>query len=420
MRQGRSGKLSRVLVLGDYRQTVTVARSLSRAGYEVTLGTDQIESSTGLSCHVSDVWLYDKSSLARFHNHLEAFLRNERPDFVFTVGESQLRALLEVAPRLEPLAIWVNPEFPTVARCFDKRAMYELVPQLGIPAVPWTPYTDAADWRARAAAMGFPVVVKRKDSAGQVQERKALIYESPEAFEAFLAALAREADPSSLLLQKFARGVRHNCHVGAADGRLVAYFEQKVLRTDELDDTGIGVAGVSVAPSPQLRAYCEALTLALGYTGIGCIQFLVDEDNGSVAFLEFNARMDSTTALPYRMGLDYPRLAMELAIYRKARAGGRADAQALVPAAHPESYRAGVTYHWLLGDLGAFVSQLRRGAIAPRDAAARALGMAWLALRSHHLTFDWRDPLPTVHMFWHRFLRNPLRRRLLLARPVPR
>ena len=410
----------RVLVLGDYRQTVTVVRSLGRAGYEVTLGTEHAYSSTGLSRHVADVWRFDNSSAQRFCNTLEAFLRNERPDYVFTVGESQLRRLLDVAPRFEPLATWVNPDFDTVARCFDKRAMYELAPTLGIPSVPWAPYTSVEDWRARAAGMGFPVVVKRKDSAGHVLERKAAIYASAEAFETFLAVLPREADPASLVLQKFASGQRHNCHVAAADGQLVAYFQQKVLRTDEPDDTGIGVAGVSVAPSAQLRAYCEALTKALRYTGIGCVQFLVDEGSGKIAFLEFNARMDSTAALPYRMGLDFPLLAMQLARYRKARAAGRTDAERLLPAAQAPDYPAGTSYHWLLGDLGVFLRDLRSGKASPGALIARAFSMAWLSLRSYHLTYDWRDPLPTLHMFWRKYLSNPLRRRLPVARPVPR
>jgi predicted ATP-grasp superfamily ATP-dependent carboligase len=420
MSLGAGSNVGRVLVLGDYRQTVTVVRSLGRAGYEVTLGTDQVRSSTGLSHHVTDVWVYDKSSSQRFHYNLEAFLRSERPDFVFTVGESQLRALIESAPRLEPLSTWVNPDFATVARCFDKRAMYELAPTLGIPSVPWSPFTSVADWRARASAMGFPVVVKRKDSAGYLLERKALIYDSAEAFEAFLATLAPESDPASLVLQKFASGVRHNCHIGAADGKLIAYFQQKVLRTDRPDDTGIGVAGVSVEPSPELRKHCEALTKALRYTGIGCIQFLVDERTASLAFLEFNARMDSTAALPYRMGLDYPLLAMQLAVYRKARASGRTDAERLLPCPHPDAYELGVTYHWLHGDLGAFLDQARGGKMGAQAMLARACSIAWLALRSYHLTFDWRDPLPTVHMFWRRYLESPLRRRLPLARPVAR
>jgi hypothetical protein len=160
--------------------------------------------------------------------------------------------------------------------------------------------------------------------------------------------------------------------------------------------------------------------MALGYTGIGCIQFLIDDRTGSVAFLEFNARMDSTSALPYRMGLDYPLLAMQLAVYRKACALGRRDAASLLPPPHPDSYPAGVTYHWLHGDLGALINELRRGEHNARTLAMRLGRMLWLALRSHHLTFDWRDPLPTVHMFWRKYLKNPLRRRLPLARPLAR
>ncbi|MGH8741494.1 MAG: hypothetical protein ACREUN_11305, partial [Burkholderiales bacterium] len=217
-------KYGRVLVLGDYRQTVTVARSLGRAGFEVILGTEHARSSTALSRFVSDVWVYDNATPQRFYNHLEAFLRNERPDFVFTVGETQLRRLIEAAPRFEPLSTWVNPDFATVARCFDKRDLYELAPALGVPTVPWARFTSAAEWRSRARDMDYPVVVKRKDSAGQVLERKALIFRDAAQLESFLAALPRDQDPGSLLLQKFAPGARHNCHVAAADGRLLAYF----------------------------------------------------------------------------------------------------------------------------------------------------------------------------------------------------
>lgn len=410
----------RVLVLGDYRQTVTVVRSLGRAGFEVTLGTDDRHSSTRLSRHVSDVWIYDNATPRRFCNSLEAFLRNERPDFVFPVGETQLRRLIEAAPRLEPLATWVSPETSTVARCFDKGAMYELAAALGIPAMPWARFAGAEEWRARALEMGYPVVVKRKDSAAQVLERKALIFRDAAQLDAFLASLPHDQDPGSLLLQKFAGGVRHNCHIAAADGALLAYFQQKVLRTDEPDNTGIGVAGASVAPSPVLRAHCETLTRALRYTGIGCIQFLVDAGSGSISFLEFNARMDSTAALPCHLGLDYPLFGLQLAAYRRARAAGQGTARLLLPAPMPPEYPAGMTYHWLHGDLRSLLDQLRDGTLGPARLAARVADMARLALTGCHLTFEWRDPLPALHMFWRKFLQAPLRRRLPVFRPVPR
>jgi biotin carboxylase len=418
MSLGPQVRFGRVLVLGDYRQTVTVVRSLGRARFEVILGTDDPHSSTRLSRFVDDVWVYDNATPQRFCDNLEAFLRNERPDFVFTVGESLLRRLIDAGARFEPLSAWANPDFATVARCFDKAAMYELAPRLAIPTMPWTRFTGVADWRRRAQEIGYPVVVKRKDSAGQVLERKALIFRDAAQFEPFLASLTHEPDPFSLVLQKFARGVRHNCHVAAADGALLAYFQQRVCRTDEPDDTGIGVAGMSVAPCPVLRSHCEALTRALDYTGIGCIQFLVDERSNSVTFLEFNARMDSTAALPYRMGIDFPVLAIQLAAYRKESAKGGAQARRLLPPV-PARYAAGKAYHWLYGDLLACLDELRGGATGARQVAAHALDMARRAATSYHLTFEWRDPLPTLHLYWRKFLEAPVRRRLPAIRPAP-
>jgi hypothetical protein len=263
------GKPGRVLVLGDYRQTITVVRSLGRAGLEVTLGTDQARSSTGLSRHAADVWVYDNSSPQRFSNHLEAFLRSERPDFVFTVGESQLRPLIGAAPRLEPLATWVNPGFETVARCFDKPAMVELVSSLGIPCV---------------------------------------------------QASATESEPS----------LRHDCHVAAPGGKLIACFHPE---------------------RPSVHAHCEAIVKALGYTGVGCVHFLVEERSGRVAFLEFSPRTDR-----------FPLLALQLAVYRKARGAGRPGAERLPP--------------------------------APHEICLDTPG------------FDWRDPLPTLHRLWRKLLKN--------------
>lgn len=397
LKQARAAET--VLVIGEYRQTVTVVRSLARAGFRVTFGCSEPDSPTRLSRHVSSVWVYDWSSPDRFAEQVESFLRNHPHDFVFTVGESPLRRLIKVAPRLEPLATWANPDPATVARCFDKAALYELTPTLGIPTMPWRRYTGRADWLASARQMGFPVVVKPVDSSTDVHGRKALICRTAAQLEAFLAG---DAAPRNLLLQRYQAGCRHNCHVAFADGRLIAFFQQKVLSTDEADDTGIGTAGMSVRPSSRLRAHCERLGAALGYTGIGCIQFLVDESTNGIGFLEFNARMDSTAALPYRLGYDYPLLAIELARLRR----GMGPA----PAAVTRAYALGQTYHWLLGDLWSFIGDARGGRL-PRGAfAARALRMARLGLTSHHLTFDWSDPLPTLHMYWQQVGRRVVRR----------
>ena len=400
-----SGK--RVLVLGDYRQTVTVVRSLGRAGCGVTLGTNSANSSTALSRYVADVWRYEGTCPLRFLDELEAHLVAARPDYVFTVGETPLRRMIGAAARFAPLAVWANPAPDAIARCFDKRAMYSLAANLGVPSLPWEPYTGPERWRRSAREMGYPVVVKRKDSSAQVRGRKALICERPEMLESFLAEVGADPEPESLVLQKFGRGKRHNCHVAAANGRIIAFFQQKVLRTDEADDTGIGVHGVSVAPSAELRAWCERLTLGMRYTGIGCIQFLLDDD-GAAAFLEFNARMDSTAMLPYRLGYDFPLLALRLADY----AAGRTPC----PAPLEAPYRAGRAYHWLYGDIEAWLHCARHGDGRPGPLALWAARSAWQAATSLHLTWDLLDPLPTLHLYWRSYGRRPMRR--LLPQPA--
>ena len=394
---------ARVLVLGDYRQTVTVVRSLARAGLQVVLGSSDPRSYTARSRYVSALWSYDAADGEGFCDRLEAFLKAERPQYVFVVGESQLRRLIPSADRFGSLTTWITPRWETVQRCFDKTAIYALTHALGIPTRPWHRFSDAATWREAARAMGYPVVVKRRDSSSAVHGHKALIARDPAELEALLPAVQSDPKPETVLLQKFAPGVRHNCHIGANQGRLVAYFEQRVVRTDELDHTGIGIEGVSVPPSDQLRRYCERLTQALGYHGIGCVQFLVDAASGQVSFLEINPRMDSTAALPYRLGWDYPRLALDLA---------RSPSTC---APWPARYRVGARYHWLYGDLFSWYEAMRHRRRTPLQLALWAVRSAWVLATSHHLTWDWQDPLPTLHAFWGKFA-YAVRKRTLPAR----
>jgi biotin carboxylase len=296
-----------------------------------------------------------------------------------------------------PLAVWVMPDPATVLRCLDKREIYELTPTLGIPTAPWRKFTDFDDWSRAARKMGFPVVVKRKDSATALREKKAVILRSPAALESFLAELRSEPDPESLLLQKFADGDRHNCHIAADRGRIVAFFQQKVLRTDEPDGTGIGIEGASEAVSEDLRDYCERLVKALDYQGIGCIQFMVDESSGAVAFLEINPRMDSTATLPYRLGYDYPRIATEIAARR-------------APAPLTTPYRIGKSYHWLYGDALNWYACRKQRRQSLNELAHWALKMCWRSLTAYHLTWDARDPMPTLHRFTKKFLESTFKR----------
>ena len=377
---------AKVLVLGDYRQTITVVRSLGRAGCEVVLVCDRAHSSTARSAYVSRTEVLDASP-ERYREALQSLIERERPAFAFPVGEAEPRRLLHDGRHaLAAACRWVMPDPATVLRCFDKRAMYHLATAIGVPVAPWRPYTDVLGCLRDAEELGYPVVLKRKDSAAPLCGTNAVIFRSAHELEAFLVAGHHNPDWTSLIVQKYARGRRHNCHFAAERGSLVAYFQQEVLSTDGPDGTGIGIEGLSVAPSPALRHHCARLLKDLGYHGIGCIQFLVDEQTGSISFLELNARMDSTAALPYRLGLDFPLIALKLA--------------ANEPIEPPAHYALGKRYYYLYGALNVWLAQRR--CVPLMRVLTWPLVAPWTALRSYDLVLDWRDPLPALHQFAHR------------------
>lgn len=396
----------KILILGSYRQSITVVRSLARAGYPVVVGSHE-KAFTEYSRYTSEVWRHPpiepdgdvdgepdggaalhEAVRTTFTRALAGFLAR-RPDIalVFPVGEDVL-ACLARCPDAVAAAAPVMPAPEVVLACLDKARMYELIDQLAIPMARHGLARDPAAVGALADEVGYPCVIKPKDSLRPFFAQKAVICRH--AGDVDQAVRPWPAGNDVLIVQAFAAGHRHNCHFAALDGSLRMYFEQRVLRTNRLDATGFGVDGVSVRPSAVLRAYCEQLIGALGYSGVGCIQFLVDE-HGRASFLELNPRLDATCALPYHCGHDFPRMAVALAERRRG---------ARVPLPEPSAtYPVGRRVDWLLGDLQGLVHASRQGEadLAQSLCWLGQMGRAWLEADCH-VTWSVADPLPSAYL----------------------
>lgn len=383
-----------VLVLGAYQQTITIVRSLARAGYAVIVGREGARrTSIDLSRCVSEVWRHPQTTdAAALGLALIAFVES-RPEirYVFPVGELELEALIALRSRLPGGVTVVMPEADAARLCLDKARTGALAAELGIPLPPTRLVRPDADLAAASAQVGFPMVIKRTNSFALLGGEKAVICCDLTALASWGPVVAAEAAP--VLLQGYVHGARHNCQFAAVGGEIVAYFQQKVLRTDRANGTGYGVEGVSVAPRDDLRGYCEALLRRLRYTGVGCVQFLVANDSPGVAFLECNPRLDATCDLPYRCGLDFPLLALHCAV--------PVGAGASQPAV-PRRYAEGRRFYAPFRDLQGVRARVLAGTGGPRE-IARAL-LAWCAsasrFDSHQLGWSWRDPMPSAYLGW--------------------
>jgi predicted ATP-grasp superfamily ATP-dependent carboligase len=383
-----------VLVIGNYRQTLTVVRSLARANYRVIAGHSEPHVSTDYSRYTREIWKHPviNRNGEEFLKALSAFAKSRTsPFFIFPVGERELFLLAHKPPDLPPGAVMVMPGSATILECSNKIAFYELATRLGLPVAEFRVAKSLPEVIAGAEDVGFPCVVKPIGSLTDFQGRKAVVLHQREELLRKLPSWPRGHE--SLIVQKFSGGLRHNCHFLADQGELLAYFEQRVLRTDRPDYTGFGVDGESVPPTAALKDHTAKLIRELGYSGPGCVQFLVlvDGARSTASLLELNPRLDATCAIPYYCGYDFPAMAVELAAYRRQIAASRPANGSVYP------LRRGV---WSSGDLIRLGQDIRERRISWGEALGRFLRIGrsfWLA--DFHLTWSWRDPLPTLYVF---------------------
>jgi predicted ATP-grasp superfamily ATP-dependent carboligase len=387
-----------VLVLGNYQQTLPVVRSLARVGYKVLLGALRRRSYTELSRHASETWFHPDPRDKRDFLRALGDLLSERPDirYVFPVGDVDLDVAASAHEELSRRCRLVMVEPNLLRVCLEKPRMYEIAARIGVPV----PESDliAGDFdalEARVAEIGFPVIFKRPNSFTFVKNQKAVICRDWRDIELWREAL--ESGP--VIVQRWVGGPRHNCQIAALRGEVVAYFENRNLRTDRADGTGIGVEWISVDPTPELRRHCEALAGATGYSGVGLAQFLVE--NGRPFFLELNPRLGMPWELAYRCGFDFAMLAVQCADCLR-------DAGSAIPCP-PKHYAAGKRCYWLLGDLAALTAREQR---TWKIASRIARMVVSFSLADYQLTWSWNDPVPTFFLYAS-FARSNLSKLLL-------
>ena len=399
----------RALMLGDHRQSLVVARSLHNTGYRVSLGSSEEPSTVRSSRHVSGWWCHPSMSEEpqRFNAALAAWMAVEPGGVVlFPVGDGEVAGIAARLGRLPPNALVVMADREAVALCHDKPALYRVARQAGLAVADFEVVAPARIDEA-IARIGYPCVVKPASSVQEQVHLKALLLEGPP--ERPLGP-SLEGQGWLAIVQRKMPGVRHNCHFVAHQGRLLAYFEQSVQRTTRADGCGNGVDGRSEAPSETRRRACERLLAVLNYSGPGCVQFLVDEQQGGSWLLELNPRLDATCAIAAHCGYDLPRLAVQESLHRMG----------LMPLPQPVTtpYPVGRRGVWTTGNLRALLSEVEAHRIGLKDVpgwlARTAMSCATADL---HLTFAWEDPEPALRAMLGLLL-GPVRRlkRLVRAR----
>jgi len=376
-----------VLLLGNYRPAVSLARALKPLGYRIIVGLGGGEGGAQYSRCADEEWDHPALEDARepFLAALCAFLR-ARPDvrIVFPIAEPFVRLVAAERARLPADRIYAVPPPAVVERALDKVAAYGVARSVDVPVAPYALALGPVELARRCEEVGYPVVLRPLDSTRRLGGRKGVIVASREDLARIVPRWAGR--DTALLVQRRVTGTRHNLFFAARDGKLLRVLETRIARTDAPDQTGLAVDGETIVPSHDLVRFTERLAVALGYSGVGLAQYLVDHETGAVFFIELNPRVAGSHAITEAAGLQLGYLSIVLA----------------APGAPEIPFVTGVPglrYAWTYGDLRGLVAAVRDG-LLPRDALRWAWGMLRAFVRADvHMTWSWSDPLPTLALF---------------------
>lgn len=215
------------------------------------------------------------------------------PGYGFLSENPDFAAALEAAG-----IIFVGPSVKALRELGDKVAARDIAMKAGVPVLPGSPNAVAslADAKARAEAMGYPIMLKAAKGGGG---RGMRVVESEAALAGALETAQRESlnafGSDEVFVEKLVRNARHIevQILGDKHGQLIHLFERdcSVQRRHQ--------KVVELAPAPNLdprvakdlHEAALAIGRYVGYEAAGTVEFLVDADSGKFYFIEVNPRI---------------------------------------------------------------------------------------------------------------------------------
>jgi len=383
--------MAKVLLVGNFRPSLPLLRTLTQAGHAVACGVDRASPYLFASRHAAECVLHAKlderreTALEQIRTYLAA---DGAVDALIPVNDSAMRLISSNRDAMPSHVALILPSPEIIDLCTAKEAMFDLCAELGVAVAPRRLARDRAELAAAVEAVGMPCIVKPVDDRAPLFGRKAVVLRCGRSLEAAVPSWPREH--ARLCVQRYVEGPRHNLVFAAQRGRLIGAVEFRSVRTDRSDATGYSTAVESVRPTPSIQGATDALLRRLNYSGVGMLQFIIDRETGESSFLELNPRLGGTSGAAEACGLPICRLMLEIGLGR-----------AVEPRSDPWAYPLNRRVVWTRGDLAGLANEWRRGALSARSAAAWALAAARDAFGRHHLTLDPSDLAPTVLGFVH-------------------
>ena len=149
---------NKILVLGNYRQTLAVVRSLALFGFDVVLGCTDKKDPTVYSKFCKKTWRHSsiEDDAPNFISELKIFINNEKINYIFPVGEIEIILLSQNIDFISPNVAIVIANLDALTICMDKFAMNSLAFQMGLPVPVFKRVKDFQALVSEIEMIGYP------------------------------------------------------------------------------------------------------------------------------------------------------------------------------------------------------------------------------------------------------------------------
>lgn len=383
--------MTAVLLIGNLRSSLPLARRLAKDGRAVHCGVEQADpylhtsrAITGWFPHAS-VDLGPTPLLEQVDAYLAA-----HPEIgtLVPVSDNAARLFSAHRARFAGRVVLAVANKTAVEACTDKERMFALCEQLGVPIARRRIVVDHKGLTQAIAEIGLPCVVKPLDATEFIFGRKALVLRPGASVIEAIPAWPEKHE--ALCVQRYVAGYRHDVLFAASRGRLIGAVNARISRNDTADGTGYAVEMIAEPPTEIIRVGLQALSEHLAYDGVGALQFMIDPVSGEATFLELNPRLSACYRIAELCGLPLSRLIVQIA-----------EGDAPAPPSDPWAHAVQRRVVWTKGHLAGLKREWARGELSMTEAARwGAAILCSLGVRDH-LTFDPRDPLPTLWLYLH-------------------
>jgi predicted ATP-grasp superfamily ATP-dependent carboligase len=327
-----------------YKQTLTSARLLGRAGLRVALGASLAQFDPTLPvpafhsryCSYSLTLPNYESDAPAFAAAVMQFVRDHSPRVLLPGGDGSIGIMRPYRQQLAELGcvLALAPE-PALEIANDKARTLQIAQNLGIAQPRSVTINSVDDLPVAVAEFGFPFVIKPTVSWTERSVGRNIPTDVINQDEANAATGQILATGAGVLAQEWVPGQREGVTLFIVDDEVVASCGHIEYRTTP-PLGGASVVRESVHVPPDILDPSVRLAKAAGLQGICEVEFRRDRSNRPL-LMEINARLVGTIENAAHAGVDFP-----LMVWRWA------TGLAVEPVT---THRSGVRSRWLHGDL---------------------------------------------------------------------